>query len=474
LTGRGFGIISESVSGLSLRNDTHRIRLSIIIPVYNRPEYLDDCIGSVLGQLPDDCECVVVDDGSSPDAVLALKRYESAHAAANLRVFYEAHGGASCARNHGLDVARGEFVCFLDGDDRLHEGFLRQGREHLEGEQDLVIFAIDRVENGTAVRWPLRSAVFGSPGEFADRYLVDRHLLVYSQCNKFYRKSIIDRYGIRFDPSMAFGEDRLFNFAYIPKCGRIVTSSLCMIDYVGRGGETMSTRHVPDFARKQLLLNDAKTKTFLGLSVKASESARRAFAQYGLSRVVEESVERFAAHPEEVPESLPILNRIIFGDFTDDGSSADVLIIPGSRDCRYRVEKALEVGRRNAETVYVVSGGNPSLDGSLTEAEFMRSFLVGSGVSTDRVILENRAVSTAENIRFSLPLIGPDVSRIGIVSGAFHMPRAREIVRAEMGGAAEKVRYYPAYGLHTSPDVWYRDPQYVRLILEEIRKRRGA
>ena len=457
-------------------------RLSVVVPIHNGLAYLEDCLDSVLRQLPDDCECVVVDDGSDADTVAALKRYEEAHAATNLRVVYAPHGGASHARNLGLEAACGKFVCFLDGDDRLHDGFLSKSRDWLVQDVDLVVFAFDRVENGVATRLPLQSKVYDSPSQFADHYIVDRHLLVYSQCNKFYRKSVIDRWGIRFEESVEFGEDRLFNFRFIGKCGRIATSPDCMFDYICRGGDSMSTRRLPDFSRKLMRLHDAKMKTFLGLAETVSDEQRRAFVQYDLSRVVEEAVGHFTAHPEEIAESLPVVNRIVFGDFTDRGESFDVLIVLGSRNCQYRAEKALEVARRNPQTVCVVSGGNQHLNGTQSEAEFMRDYLVGHGVPSDRIVLEDRARNTFENLAFSVELVRRQIAfgdggekpvRIGVISGAFHLPRVREILGGIVTEREAEIRFVPAYGPNTGRESWFEHPASVKLIVEEIRKRRG-
>ena len=462
--------------------ENESVRLSVVVPIFNGLDYLGECLDSVLRQLPGDCECVVVDDGSNAATVAALKDYAAAHAAANLRILYGPHGGASHARNLGLEAARGEFVCFLDGDDRLHDGFLAKSCEWFGQDVDLVIFPFDRVENGETTRIPLQLRIYESPSQFADHYLVDRHLRVYSQCNKFYRKSVIDRSALRFDESVEFGEDRLFNFAFIEQCGRIATSPDCMFDYICRGGDSMSTKHLPNFAARLMALHEAKMKTFLGLAQTASEDERRSFVHYDRSRIVEEAVGRFAAHPEEIAESLPVLNCILFGDFIDDGLPADVLIVLGSPTCQYRVEKALEVGRRNPKTVYVVTGGNLHLKGPESEAEFMRDYLLDHGISPERVVLENLARNTAENLRFSMDRLDqmletgvlPSASpRIGVISGTYHLTRVLEIAGVVLGARAKGLRAIPAYGPHSRPDNWFMHPPFVRFVLNEIRKRKG-
>lgn len=96
-------------------------RLSIIVPAYNCEAYLDECLESVTSQLPPDCELIVVDDGSqdsTPRKLAALDGVQD-----NLCILLREHGGASAARNAGLAAANGEFIAFLDCDDRMCPGF---------------------------------------------------------------------------------------------------------------------------------------------------------------------------------------------------------------------------------------------------------------------------------------------------------------------------------------------------------------
>jgi glycosyltransferase involved in cell wall biosynthesis len=87
-------------------------RVSIIIPTHNRKAFVLEAIGSALAQTYEDCELIVVDDGSADGTGEALKRYEE-----SLHYLYQANQGVSEARNNGLSLAKGEFIAFLDSDD---------------------------------------------------------------------------------------------------------------------------------------------------------------------------------------------------------------------------------------------------------------------------------------------------------------------------------------------------------------------
>ena len=91
--------------------------LSIIVPVYDVERYLPKCMDSILAQTFTDFELILVDDGS-PDNCPALCDAAAAKDA-RIRVLHQKNGGLSAARNAGLDVARGEWIGFVDSDDYI-------------------------------------------------------------------------------------------------------------------------------------------------------------------------------------------------------------------------------------------------------------------------------------------------------------------------------------------------------------------
>ncbi len=90
---------------------------SIIVPVYNVAPYLREALDSVLAQTFTDWECLCVDDGSTDGSGAILDEYAAKDK--RFRVFHKENGGVSSARNLALDNAKGEWICFLDGDDAL-------------------------------------------------------------------------------------------------------------------------------------------------------------------------------------------------------------------------------------------------------------------------------------------------------------------------------------------------------------------
>jgi glycosyltransferase involved in cell wall biosynthesis len=95
--------------------------VSVIIPTYNRARYLAEAIESILNQDIRDCriEIIVVDDGSTDNTKEVVRKYNN-----NIRYIYQDNRGAGPARNRGIDEATGEWVAFLDSDDRWLPGKL--------------------------------------------------------------------------------------------------------------------------------------------------------------------------------------------------------------------------------------------------------------------------------------------------------------------------------------------------------------
>lgn len=93
------------------------IKISVIIPVYNVEEYLEECLDSVISQTLKEIEIICVNDGSPDNSLSILNRY--AQRDNRIKVITQVNGGLSVARNSGLREATGEYVYFLDSDDYL-------------------------------------------------------------------------------------------------------------------------------------------------------------------------------------------------------------------------------------------------------------------------------------------------------------------------------------------------------------------
>ncbi len=105
--------------------------VSVIIPTYDTARFLDEAVASVLGSSYPETEIIVVDDGSGdPEALRVLENFRRPRT----RVVRIPHAGPAGARNHGISLARGEYILPLDDDDKVHPDYIAKAVKVLEGE----------------------------------------------------------------------------------------------------------------------------------------------------------------------------------------------------------------------------------------------------------------------------------------------------------------------------------------------------
>lgn len=127
-----------------------KMKLSIIVPIYNVASYLRMCVASLLDQdlAKDEYEIILVDDGSTDKCPEICDEYERMFD--NIHVLHRKNGGLSAARNSGIEIARGEYVTFVDSDDYLQKNVLGAILDQMESQQlDVLRYNYQNVrENG--------------------------------------------------------------------------------------------------------------------------------------------------------------------------------------------------------------------------------------------------------------------------------------------------------------------------------------
>lgn len=188
---------------------------SIIVPVYNSVHYLDRCIDSVLAQTVPDWELILVDDGSKDGSAELCRKYASADQ--RISYFYKENGGVSSARNKGLDLAKGDFILFIDSDDYIESNTLARTLGKMsEGNYDCVVWGFN--QNGHI--WaPEVEEDYPDISDFNMDFI--RHLnteLLCSPVNKLFKRQLITG---RFDESISHAEDFIFCLDYLKNCNSI-------------------------------------------------------------------------------------------------------------------------------------------------------------------------------------------------------------------------------------------------------------
>jgi len=109
--------------------------ISIIIPVYNVKDYLEDCLNSIINQTYKNLEIILVDDGSMDGSSDICDKF--AQLDTSIMVIHQTNAGAAAARKKGVMYASGFYICFVDADDRIDSKMIEFLVEHIEG-NDLI------------------------------------------------------------------------------------------------------------------------------------------------------------------------------------------------------------------------------------------------------------------------------------------------------------------------------------------------
>lgn len=192
------------------------MKISIIIPCYKAATTLHRAVESALEGAPADLQLLLVEDGS-PDDTGALCNALAAQDG-RITALHRPNGGASAARNTGLEAARGDWVLFLDADDELLPG-LWQALETLPvTDEEMILFGLQRTSTGEAVTVaPLEDGRYEGLSSLQDRLsalLFDTGLLA-APYPKLFRRAAIG--GLRFDETLKINEDVLFNILFLQK-----------------------------------------------------------------------------------------------------------------------------------------------------------------------------------------------------------------------------------------------------------------
>lgn len=193
----------------------HKALVSIIIPIYNIENCLEHCLKSVKNQTYNNIEVLLIDDGSTDGSGLIAENY--AIKDSRFKVFHVSNGGVSKARNLGLEIANGEYLFFLDGDDYLPENSIEILSSNINDSIDMVIGGSYSVSDDKIDYY----RVFKNNKQFSvkDNIGISTELGVVQVWGILFRKSILQN--IEFDEKYFVGEDLLLlNQVYI-KCNKV-------------------------------------------------------------------------------------------------------------------------------------------------------------------------------------------------------------------------------------------------------------
>jgi len=208
------------------------VLFSIVMCVYNRPLDVVNAVQSVVQQTYGKWELLVVDDCSTDDTPDVLRSLQAADARINVMRMQE-NGGPAAARNLALEHCRGQYICFLDSDDKLDVKALEILADYCQSRPDLVVFDYVNCRNEAEFaqnRGKKDKACYYESAEIQDKVLpqyldVIPHDEAYGMpflCNKAFKAELMNRHNLRLDGEKRMWEDGEFTAKFIAECSSLV------------------------------------------------------------------------------------------------------------------------------------------------------------------------------------------------------------------------------------------------------------
>lgn len=239
--------------------------ISIIVPIYNVEDYLEECLKSIYAINNLNIEVILVNDESPDNCHVIIDNYQQLYPS-KTRVFNRKNGGLSAARNSGTDIAQGKYILFVDSDDYINPLAVNELFKCAEStEADIVTGDIitfwdrleERVFEELTLPEPLKNNHYNGIGFLESCFQHDFKRL---NCwNKLYRKRFLQENHIKFIEGILF-EDVPFAFSCFLKAKKVIATSSLLYYYRQRPNSIMSNQKQRSSNDRLFIVNNALEK----------------------------------------------------------------------------------------------------------------------------------------------------------------------------------------------------------------------
>ena len=224
--------------------------VSVIVPIYNGENYIEKCVKYLTGQIYQNLEILLIDDGSL-DRSLSLCN-KAALRDKRIRVIHQENAGVSASRNRGVREAKGEFILFFDVDDALTSNTVKDNVEIAVSENvDVVIFCFQyyNVSQHRKKKNGMENNFVGSSEKFFNDYLLKtlENEVFNAPWNKLIRRELLLEHDVLFDKRYRIYEDIAFNAILFKYARSVAINSHIYYTYYLRNAGTALTGFYPDF-----------------------------------------------------------------------------------------------------------------------------------------------------------------------------------------------------------------------------------
>ena len=256
-----------------LQDIENKTKVSVIVPVYNVEKYLNRCVDSIINQTYKNLEIILVDDGSTDNSAEICDEYKEKDS--RIKVLHKTNGGLADARNAGLDIYTGAYVCFIDSDDYFVPNAIEEyAKKAVDENSDVVVCGMERI----AIRYSKEKRDIFIP-QYGEQILDESNIkeelwkpLFYdndkkltcmiSACTKFIKAEFLNSHKLRFNPERKRSEDWEFSLELYAKKPKIVFVNLPLYVYFRDFSRKTLSFSIDRNAFKFLLKTDAFYKKY--------------------------------------------------------------------------------------------------------------------------------------------------------------------------------------------------------------------
>lgn len=224
-------------------------KLSVIIPVYNSAEVIENTITPILDNATDEVELILVDDGSTDDSICIMNEIRKKHSDISINICAQNHLGVSAARNKGLSLANGEYVYFCDSDDEIDPSLIGKLIGIINNNPDLVIWE-HKILRGSREQHLEYSDV--NKENLLLEFMKDRFRICMGTF--MVKMSTLKQNEIIFEEECRYGEDLEFIIKVILASSTLSVFQEELYTYIRRISSAMGTYSVKRFDAPQMIL----------------------------------------------------------------------------------------------------------------------------------------------------------------------------------------------------------------------------
>ena len=281
--------------------------VTIIIPIYNAEKFVDKCLKSVIAQSYQNIEIILINDGSEDYSKQKCDSW--AKKDRRISVIHKKNAGVSSARNTGIDIAKGQYIYFVDSDDWLPNDSIEEMIRYIvSSNADFCCGSIERVGVFSKTSQTVKT-ILEFHSDDLEKML--RFLEYIESCpspwGKMYRTDIIRTNSIKFVEGIAYGEDSIFLWTYLEKCHKIVAIPNIVYCYSVLNSGNASGKFYPELVDWIKISVDRFSSIFID---KENCEVQTEILKYAV-KMIDHVIYKYSNAPIQTEEAIEFIEKTI-------------------------------------------------------------------------------------------------------------------------------------------------------------------